>query len=446
MITLKQDQLGRWRVPGLIELDPATGQVSLERSNFPAAAEQIFFGRGLGKKQVSAAISKIPSGVLVMVGASSSKTPSIQGLVASIFQSAAKAHIFTVQGHADHKTIRAGIEALQHIQADHVIVIGGGTTLDVGKAVAGLARQESGSAVTPFQTGERTIDPDKALPWIAVPTTSGTGSESTNNAVIEFGEEKRSIRNIPPPSLIIADPSFTDSLPLSSTIVSLVDAVAQSLEVITHAKATAEIQAVALVAFLNLAQGLQALVEYTKKPPTPAGIEISTPIRDLLSWGSLLMGIAFAHAGLGLPHALVHFCQKFNLSHGQMVGILLVPGLEVQALHDPATALRLARVEQALASVEQENPLTLDYGADDDNGADPLTPRADQLFNWLEEAIRKVFVQAGLPTSLSQAKLGFANLDWLVAKEHALGASFGIPKRQATKDELLAVLKQAWNR
>ena len=123
------------------------------------------------------------------------------------------------------------------------MVIGGGTTLDVGKAIAGLAAQEGGTEIAAFQRGEKSINPEAALPWIAVPTTSGTGSESTNNAVIELGEEKRSIRNIPPPRMIIADPSLTDSLPLPATIIALVDALAQSLEAITNAAATPETQA-----------------------------------------------------------------------------------------------------------------------------------------------------------------------------------------------------------
>jgi alcohol dehydrogenase class IV len=165
---------------------------------------------------------------------------------------------------------------------------------------------------------------------------------------VELGDEKRSIRHIPPPSVIMADPVFTDSLPLSYTVVSLVDAVVRSLEVITHAKASPEVQAVSLAAFLNLSQGLETLMSDEKNEPegraisrsggssgdnsvSPAasGIEITRHTRDVLSWGSLLMGIAFAHAGLDLPHALAHFCMKFGMSHGHMVGILLVPGLRV---------------------------------------------------------------------------------------------------------------------
>ncbi len=241
------------------------------------------------------------------------------------------------------------------------------------------------------------------------PTTSGTGSESTNNAVVAPGDEKRSIRHIPPPSVIIANPAFTDSLPLPYTIVSLVDTVAQSLEVITHAKASPQVQAVALAAFLNLIEGIKALMSDEGNElegrallrsthcsgdnitsPTASGIEIAPHPRDILSWGSLLMGTA--HASLDRPHALVHFCKKFGVSHGHMVGVLLVPGLQVQARHNAATAVRPGRVEQALASSDKEHTLSLDF---EEEATEPSGFGADMLLGWLGDAIRKLLGQVG---------------------------------------------------
>ncbi|HEY8344729.1 MAG TPA: iron-containing alcohol dehydrogenase, partial [Bacillota bacterium] len=433
-----------------------------QRTTFPKAAKEIFFGRGSAAQQLAKAVEKKSSDMLVVVGASSSKTQSIQECLQKIFQAARKVQIFEVQGHADQQTIRGGIEAVHRIDPDHLLVIGGGTTLDVGKAIAGLARQEGGEEITPFQTGERELNPDKVLPWIAVPTTSGTGSESTNNAVVELGEEKRSIRKIPPPAMIIADPCLTDSLPLSSTIISLVDAMAQSLEVITHAAATPAVQTLSLAAFLNLAQGMQALIQDEKNPPgerassnkdgpsaripsapTASKLTISPEIRTTLSWGSLLMGIAFAHAGLGLPHALVHFCMKFGLAHGQMVGMLLVPGLAVQALSDGESALRLARVEQAFINSAEEISLNISFDQETTASADFYFSR---LLGWLEGSITKLFTRVGLATSLQKAGLSAADLDWITAQEYALGASFGVPKRRATKDELRTVLQKAWSK
>ncbi len=455
MIALKQDEAGLWSVPDLIELDRSSGQLLLDRNFFPKTATQIVFGRGIGPKYLGEAVAKMPTRALVVVGASSSKAPAIQAVLAHLTQTTGKATVYQVQGHADHQAILDGIELLHKSEARHVIVIGGGTTLDVGKAIAGLAAQEGGRAIAAYQRGERNIDPGKVLPWIAVPTTSGTGSESTNNAVIELGEEKRSIRNIPPPALIIADPGFTDSLPRTATIIALVDAVAQSLEVITHAAATPEVQAVATAAFLSLAQGLTVL-NTAEKTPSPSAnpaspakplnpeAPLNPSVRDTLSWGSLLMGIAFAHAGLTLPHALVHFCNKYKLAHGHMVGLLLSPGLYVQAESDPATAQRLLKVETALTgSWSKKNMLSLNF-KDEESASAPQRPNL--LLNWLDETITSLFTQAGLATSLAQAGLTPANLDWIASQEHTLGASFGIPKRRATIDELRSVLQRAWSK
>ena len=452
LITLQQEQTGLWSVPDLIELDRSSSQILMDRALLPKTARQILFGRGVGAGHIAKAVTKMPSGALVVVGASSSKAPTIQAVLERLTQSTTRAHIFQVQGRADHQAILDGIEFLHKIQARQVIVIGGGTTLDVGKAIAGLAAQEGGTEVAAYQRGEKTINPEKALPWIAVPTTSGTGSESTNNAVIELGEEKRSIRNIPPPALIIADPGFTDSLPLSATIIALVDAVAQSLEIITNAAAKPEIQAVAMAAFLNLAQGLTTLSSGEENipqspsadtDPTTPGVAISRQVRDALSWGSLLMGIALAHAGLALPHALVHFCKKFGLSHGHMVGLLLSPGLQVQAEHDPPTARRLAEVQKVLTG-SFEGKTTLPISFKDEKSAPPR-PKANQLLSCLEESITGLFAQVGLPTSLKQAGLNPADLDWIAAQEYTLGASFAIPRRRATMDELRTILQGAWS-
>ncbi|NLM37606.1 MAG: iron-containing alcohol dehydrogenase, partial [Firmicutes bacterium] len=270
------------------------------------------------------------------------------------------------------------------------------------------------------------------------------GSESTNNAVIELGEEKRSIRNIPPPTMIVTDPSFTDSLPLTSTVISLVDAIAQSLEVLTHEKATPEGQAIALAALLNLVQGMRGLIQETKNAPGTSAV--SQWIRDSLSWGSLLMGIAFAHAGLGLPHALVHFCNKFGLAHGHMVGILLVPGLTVQAEHDPATARRLARVAEALAGAAQAKKISLPAAETEEDETAPVNSQASRFLTWLDQAIAELFTRVNLVTALQPAGLDPVDLDWIADRESALGASFGIPKRQATKEELLTVLHKAWSK
>ncbi|MGE5587369.1 MAG: iron-containing alcohol dehydrogenase [Clostridia bacterium] len=520
-------------IPGLVELEAGTGTVHLNRTALPRAADRIVFGRGLAANVVPEAVAGLVEparpGILVVVGESSSKAPGIAALVDSIkslgegagggagsadrwegrtpraWQATPSVRIFVVRGHADHATIRAGIEAVRRDHAGLVVAVGGGTIIDVGKSIAALAHQdgegntswrpgraaqedagaqvgptvcmgdESGVEpevavdITAYQVGRRRPAPERALPWVAVPTTSGTGSESTDNAVIELGDEKKSLRGIPASRFIAADPALTDPLPLAPTIVAAVDALAQSLEVFTSSAASAEVQEVALAAFAALARGIEDLSVVAARvigetepggtpPATPerqqmSAVRAASPdsagkvapaTRDTLSWGSLLMGIAFANGRLGLPHALVHFCNRFGLSHGNMVGILLAPGLAVQA-RDPETARRLARAAHTL-----DEALRCDDVPSTD-GRTPAPPVSqtcvrcgpELLFHWLGARIPTLFEAAGLPRSLRAAGFTRADLDWIVARELESRPSFGTPARPATPGELREVFERA---
>lgn len=451
-----------WNIPGIVEHDKSSGNVEVSRKALPQTSERIIFGRNTGLEHLGCAIRNVPSesSVLVVVGASSSRSPQVRRIVESLRaiegSGGPDINLLEVQGRADHDIIRAGIDTAVKTDASMVLTMGGGTTLDVGKAVAGLAFQDGGTDVAAFQLKTKGIHPERALTWIAVPTTSGTGSESSNNAVVELGEAKRSIRPIPPPSMIVADPSLTESLPFGPTVASSIDALAQALEIFTSAKASEEVQAVALAASCNLAEGLNAL-QHTigRQSPDRArrqetnGIEdtlrpneIGADIRDQLCWGSLLMGMAFAHAGLGLPHALVHHCMRFGMSHGNMVGMLLASGLTVQARADKETARRLHVAQRALLASEKSSVFDLDTEEDRASSSQRHVP--DQLIVWLDDLVDQLFTAAGLRVSLRSAGLTERDLDWIAANELQSGASFGIPNQPATCSEVLEVLEKAF--
>ncbi|MEW6106243.1 MAG: iron-containing alcohol dehydrogenase [Bacillota bacterium] len=175
-----------------------------------------------------------------------------------------------------------------------------------------------------------------------------------------------------------------------------------------------------------------------------AGVAATT--RDTLCWGSFLMGIAFAHARLGLPHALVHFCNRFGLSHGNMVGMLLAPGLAVQA-RDPETARRLARAAQALDRVLRCREVPAPEGPPPESpiSQTSVPGGSELLFRWLETRIPALFAATGLPHCLRAAGLTRADLDWIVARELESRPSFGTPARPATPGELKEVLERAFD-
>ncbi len=164
IMTLSRNQLGLWSLPDLIAPDLALAKVLLDRTVLPEASKSIVFRRGLGAKHLAYALDKLRSRVLTVVGASSSKSQRIQEVLRTISQTTSNIHICQVHGRADDEAIHGGIEALHRIQANHVIAVGGSTTLYVCKAMAGLAYQEDGQDIAAFQTRKRTVNPKRALP------------------------------------------------------------------------------------------------------------------------------------------------------------------------------------------------------------------------------------------------------------------------------------------
>jgi alcohol dehydrogenase class IV len=393
-------------------------EVIVDRTGLSRAARAIWFGRGLLQRVDGAQVRAVldPKNrlstprFLIVAGEQSSKAVPVADAIARLGRMFAHAETFQVPGRADHAAIQSGVNAARRARADIVLAVGGGTTLDVGKAIAALAKHDAAEDVEGFQVGRHRVDPAKALPWIAVPTTSGTGAESTNNAVIELGDEKRSIRGIPPPELIMVDPALTDSLPFAPTAIAAVDALSQALEVLTSAHASPIVQSLSIEASVSLIGGIQSLID--------AGADIEPSVRDALSWGSLLMGTAFAHARLGIPHALVHYCARFGLAHGHMVGILLPSAMQVQA--------RQAGVRERLRRLESQ------------------LPEMGSVLEWLDCSVPRLLASAGLPSSLSEAGFGSTDLEWIVRAEMAHEPILGIPEHRASWHELLDALRGAF--
>lgn len=116
-ITLKQDKLGLWSIPGLVALDSTSGRLVLGRTVLARASERIVFGRGLGAKHSVHALKELPTleklpkpvslprGVLSVAGATSSKSKSIQEVLETITRTMSNTYIFQVHGRADHEAI-----------------------------------------------------------------------------------------------------------------------------------------------------------------------------------------------------------------------------------------------------------------------------------------------------------------------------------------------------
>jgi alcohol dehydrogenase class IV len=200
-----------------------------------------------------------------------------------------------------------------------VAAIGGGSVLDAGKAVSAMVAQEGSVEEYLEGVGGRPLDGRK-VPFIAVPTTAGTGSEAAQNAVISrVGEQgfKRSLRHdalMPDAALI--DPELHVSCPPELTAACGLDALTQLLESYVSTKATPLTDA--------LAESGLAAVGKSLMPAWRNGDDVET--RGWMSYAAYLSGVTLTNAGLGVIHGFASSVGgRIAIPHGVLCGTLLEP-------------------------------------------------------------------------------------------------------------------------
>ena len=235
--------------------------------------------------------------------------------------------------------------ALDHARpfdAQAVVAIGGGAVLDMGKALAGLLPAPGADPLDHLEVVGRGLPlAAPPLPGIAVPTTAGTGSEATRNAVIAVPEHRRKVSLRDPgmiPRLAVIDPALTDGTPRAQTMASGLDAVTQVIEPYLSAKATPFTDALCRAA---IPRGLSALAQLARAEDASA--------RDALALVAFDSGVALANAGLGVVHGIAGVLGgETGAAHGAICGQLLAPGLRAlrgAAAPGSVLAARLAEVD-----------------------------------------------------------------------------------------------------
>lgn len=244
-----------------------------------------------------------------------------------------------------------------------VLGIGGGSVLDTAKAVSGLLRVDA--PVTDFLEGLPGARPwpGPAVPLVAVPTTAGTGSEATRNAVISArgpNGYKRSFRDERlVPADAVVDPDLLAGLPRHQIAANGMDAATQLLEAYVSLRAGAFTDALALEGLAAARDGLLAWHADPDAPGAPAA-------RERMAWAALLSGICLANAGLGAVHGLASpLGAQFPVPHGAACGAMLarvtavnIAALEARAPESPAReryavlGRLLARLPEAASDAE----------------------------------------------------------------------------------------------
>lgn len=251
-------------------------------------------------------------------------------------------HLATISREPEVRDVDQAVQQLlghEIAAGDFLIGIGGGAALDLAKAVSAMATNREGDSVRDYLEGVGkglTVD-CPPLPMMAIPTTSGTGSEATKNAVISSYDPvfKKSLRsNLMVPHIVLVDPELTVSLPATTTAFSGMDAITQCIESYISCRAQPIPSALAL-------QGTQLAIPSIKEAVNDPH---SRTARERMSHAALLSGIALANSGLGMAHgvaaALGVHCR---VPHGLACAVMLPVALRVNRDVSKTRIAELAR-------------------------------------------------------------------------------------------------------
>ena len=216
------------------------------------------------------------------------------------------------------ENVKDGVEAAKAAQADYIIAIGGGSSMDTAKAIGIIVTNPEFADVRSLEGTADTKNP--CLPIIAVPTTAGTAAEVTINYVITDVEKNRKFVCVDPhdiPVVAIVDPDMMASMPKGLTAATGMDALTHAIEGYITKGAWELSDMFHLKAIEIIAKSLRGAVENT-----PEG-------REGIALGQYIAGMGFSNVGLGIVHSMAHgLSALYDTPHGVACAIILPTGLE----------------------------------------------------------------------------------------------------------------------
>jgi alcohol dehydrogenase class IV len=283
----------------------------------------IFFGPGKLKHLPGLIKSHGKNIILVTAGDSFVNSAYYQPLTLAFDENGIKFHQITVAKEPSPEIVDEVVGRFRNMAIDAVVSTGGGSVIDAGKAIS--AMMSADESVMQYLEGVGTREhPGSKLPFIAVPTTAGTGSEATKNAVISnVGKDgfKKSLRHDNfVPDIALIDPELTLSCPRDITAASGMDCFTQLTEAFMSDKANAFTDALAWEGLKAVSESLVSCVEDGSRIESRSG----------MSFAALTSGICLANAGLGVVHGFASSAGgMFNIPHGVLCGTLMAKANEV---------------------------------------------------------------------------------------------------------------------
>ena len=296
--------------------------------------------------------------------------------------------------------VAAQLQSLNGRQVEMVIGIGGGSVLDVAKLLSVLCLPAA-PTLDQLLAGEK---PGARLPSLLIPTTAGTGSEATPNAILAIPEQQTKVGIISPvmlPDYVALVPELTTSMPPHIASSTGIDALCHLIECFTATVANPVSDNYALIGLKKLFASLEISVA------EPHNLQARL---DML-WASYYGGAAIAHAGTHLVHALSYpLGGKYHLPHGVANAILLAPCMRAVR---PAAVSKFAQAYDLLPDAdrslneEEKSHALVDYFAalvrrlQLPASLDELGINADQLPQLVESALDVQRLIKNVPTQVS---------------------------------------------
>jgi len=368
-----------------------------------AAPTRIVFGAGCAR-EVGALAAGLGKSALVVTGKSTERARVVLEALAA---AGVRATTFSVAGEPTVETARAGLEAGRAASCEVVIAFGGGSTLDAGKAIAALLANGGDPLDYLEVVGRGQPLTRRSLPFIALPTTAGTGSEVTKNAVLCSREHrvKASLRSpLMLPSVALVDPDLLVGLPAEVLAASGLDALSQLIEPFVSVRANPLTDGFAR-------EGLRRSAPALRRAYTAArmGVVVAPADREALALASLLGGLSLANAGLGAVHGFAApIGGIFEAPHGVVCAALLGPVMQVNVAALRARDLdgpALARYQEVAALVTGNPAATIEEG-----------------LRWIGELCRALDIPG-----LARYGMGESDVGALVAKARVASSMKGNP-------------------
>lgn len=314
------------------------------------------------------------------------------------------------EGNPSVVTVDKATAAFKESGADFIIALGGGSPMDVAKAVGVVAKY--GGSITEYEGGGKV--PGDIVPLIAIPTTAGTGSEVTAFSVITDHSRNYKLTVFSYkliPAYAILDPEMIATAPVSVAAACGIDALVHALEAYISKAASPFSDAMAEKALELIGANIRRYVADRTDLEAAEG----------MLTGSLFAGIAFSWARLGDVHAMSHPVSAFfNVPHGVANAILLPTIVEYNALADHGKYLKIYNAISKIPAY-----------------ADEFEPMM------LVELLEELNEQLGIPASLSEVGVTEDKFD-AMADDAMKSGNIAVNPRSTTKKDVLALYQKAF--